>query len=248
MTAPATAIKVRALSKWFGSWRALHGVSVDIEGGACTVLCGPSGSGKSTFLRCLNGLEEWQMGDIEIGGVAVGDRPRVLTKLRRDVGMVFQSFNLFPHLSVLDNVTLAPRILLRRGRKDTEAQALRLLERVGVARQAAKLPAGLSGGQKQRVAIARALAMEPKVLLFDEPTSALDPESVTEVLDVMIDLAKGGTTMVVVTHEMGFARRVASRVIFMDKGRIVETAAPDAFFTCPCSDRAKSFLADIRSS
>ncbi len=248
MTAPATAIKVRALSKWFGSWRALHGVSVDIEGGACTVLCGPSGSGKSTFLRCLNGLEEWQMGDIEIGGVAVGDRPRVLTKLRRDVGMVFQSFNLFPHLSVLDNVTLAPRVLLRRGRKDAEAQALRLLERVGVARQAVKLPAGLSGGQKQRVAIARALAMEPKVLLFDEPTSALDPESVTEVLDVMIDLAKGGTTMVVVTHEMGFARRVASRVIFMDKGRIVETAAPDAFFTCPCSDRAKSFLADIRSS
>lgn len=247
MTA-ATAIKVRTLSKWFGSWRALHGVSVDIEGGACTVLCGPSGSGKSTFLRCLNGLEEWQMGDIEIGGIAVGDRPRALTKLRRDVGMVFQSFNLFPHLSVLDNVTLAPRVLLRRGRKDAEAQALRLLERVGVARQAAKLPAGLSGGQKQRVAIARALAMQPKVLLFDEPTSALDPESVKEVLDVMIELAKGGTTMVVVTHEMGFARRVASRVIFMDKGRIVETAAPETFFTCPCSDRAKSFLADIRSS
>ena len=248
MTVTATAIKVRALSKWFGSWRALHGVSVDIEGGACTVLCGPSGSGKSTFLRCLNGLEEWQMGDIEIGGVKIGNRTRALTKLRRDVGMVFQSFNLFPHLSVLDNVTLAPRILLRRGRKDAEAQAMRLLERVGVARQANKLPAGLSGGQKQRVAIARALAMEPKVLLFDEPTSALDPESVKEVLDVMIELAKGGTTMVVVTHEMGFARRVAGSVVFMDKGRIIETAAPDTFFTCPCSDRAKSFLADIRSS
>jgi general L-amino acid transport system ATP-binding protein len=248
MTVTATAIKVRALSKWFGSWRALHGVSVDIEGGACTVLCGPSGSGKSTFLRCLNGLEEWQMGDVEIGGVKIGDRTRALTRLRRDVGMVFQSFNLFPHLSVLDNVTLAPRVLLRRGRKDAEAQAMRLLERVGVARQADKLPAGLSGGQKQRVAIARALAMEPKVLLFDEPTSALDPESVKEVLDVMIELAKGGTTMVVVTHEMGFARRVASRVVFMDKGHIIETAAPDAFFTCPCSDRAKSFLADIRSS
>jgi ABC-type polar amino acid transport system ATPase subunit len=248
MTVAATAIKVRALSKWFGSWRALHGVSVDIEGGACTVLCGPSGSGKSTFLRCLNGLEEWQMGDIEIGGVKIGDRTRALTRLRRDVGMVFQSFNLFPHLSVLDNVTLAPRVLLRRGRKDAEAQAMRLLERVGVARQASKLPAGLSGGQKQRVAIARALAMEPNVLLFDEPTSALDPESVKEVLDVMIELAKSGTTMVVVTHEMGFARRVAGRVVFMDKGRIIETAAPDTFFTCPCSDRAKSFLADIRSS
>jgi general L-amino acid transport system ATP-binding protein len=246
MTAP-TAIKVCALSKWFGSWCALRGVSVDIEGGACTVLCGPSGSGKSTFLRCLNGLEEWQTGEIEIGGIAVGDRPRALTRLRRDVGMVFQSFNLFPHLSVLDNVTLAPRRLLHRRRKDAEDQAMRLLQRVGVARQADKLPAGLSGGQKQRVAIARALAMEPKVLLFDEPTSALDPESVKEVLDVMIELAKGGTTMVVVTHEMGFARRVASRVVFMDKGRIVETAAPDAFFTCPCSDRAKSFLADIGS-
>ncbi len=247
MTAP-TSIKVRALSKWFGSWCALQGVSVDIEGGACTVLCGPSGSGKSTFLRCLNGLEEWQAGEIEIGGIAVGDRPRALTRLRRDVGMVFQSFNLFPHLSVLDNVTLAPRRLLHRRRKDAEEQAMRLLQRVGVARQADKLPAGLSGGQKQRVAIARALAMEPKVLLFDEPTSALDPESVKEVLDVMIELAKGGTTMVVVTHEMGFARRVASRVVFMDKGRIVETAAPDAFFTCPCSDRAKSFLADISPS
>lgn len=240
-----TAIKVRALSKWFGSWRALHDVSVDIEGGACTVLCGPSGSGKSTFLRCLNGLDEWQSGEIEIGGIAVGDRPRALTRLRRDVGMVFQSFNLFPHLSVLDNVTLAPRVLLRRRRTEAEAQAMRLLERVGVARQAGKLPAGLSGGQKQRVAIARALAMEPKVLLFDEPTSALDPESVKEVLDVMIELAKSGTTMVVVTHEMGFARRVASRVVFMDKGSIVETAAPDAFFTCPCSDRARNFLADV---
>ncbi|MBK1864978.1 amino acid ABC transporter ATP-binding protein [Aestuariivirga sp. YIM B02566] len=244
MTAP-TSIKVRSLSKWFGSWRALQGVSVDIEGGACTVLCGPSGSGKSTFLRCLNGLEEWQTGEIEIGGIAVGDQPRALTRLRRDVGMVFQSFNLFPHLSVLDNVTLAPRRLLHRRRKDAEEQAMRLLQRVGVARQADKLPAGLSGGQKQRVAIARALAMEPKVLLFDEPTSALDPESVKEVLDVMIELAKGGTTMVVVTHEMGFARRVASRVLFMDKGRIVETAEPEAFFTCPCSERAKSFLADI---
>lgn len=247
MTAPM-AIKVRALSKWFGSWRALQGVSVDIEGGACTVLCGPSGSGKSTFLRCLNGLEEWHTGEIEIGGIAVGDRPRALTRLRREVGMVFQSFNLFPHLSVLDNVTLAPRLLRHRRRKDAEEQAMRILQRVGVARQADKLPAGLSGGQKQRVAIARALAMEPKVLLFDEPTSALDPESVKEVLDVMIELAKGGTTMVVVTHEMGFARRVASRVVFMDKGRIVETAAPDAFFTCPCSDRAKSFLADIAST
>ncbi|MFZ5675846.1 MAG: amino acid ABC transporter ATP-binding protein [Pseudomonadota bacterium] len=240
-----TAIKIRALSKWFGAWRALHGVSVDIEGGACTVLCGPSGSGKSTFLRCLNGLEEWQSGEIEIGGIAVGDRPRALTRLRRDVGMVFQSFNLFPHLSVLDNVALAPRLLLRRRRKDAETEAMRLLKRVGVARQAGKLPAGLSGGQKQRVAIARALAMEPKVLLFDEPTSALDPESVREVLDVMIELATGGTTMVVVTHEMSFARHVASRVIFMDRGRIVETGEPDAFFSCPRSDRAKQFLADI---
>ncbi|MEO5325624.1 amino acid ABC transporter ATP-binding protein [Mesorhizobium sp. CC13] len=244
MTANAS-IAVRSLSKWYGSWRALRDVSLDIDGGTCTVLCGPSGSGKSTLLRCLNGLEEWQEGDVAIGGVAVGYKARELRRLRRDVGMVFQSFNLFPHLSVLDNVTLAPRIVRRRSRRETEEHAMQLLERVGVAQHAAKLPSALSGGQQQRVAIARALAMRPNVLLFDEPTSALDPESVKEVLDVMIDLARSGTTMVVVTHEMGFARRVAGRVVFMDKGSIIETGEPGEFFDCPCTDRAKAFLGNI---
>ncbi|AWC23167.1 Glutamine transport ATP-binding protein GlnQ [Aminobacter sp. MSH1] len=238
-------IAVRSLSKWYGSWRALRDISLDIASGTCTVLCGPSGSGKSTLLRCLNGLEEWQQGEVAIGGVAVGYKARELCRLRRDVGMVFQHFNLFPHLTVLDNVTLAPRIVRGRRRRESEDHAMHLLERVGVAEHAGKLSSALSGGQQQRVAIARALAMQPHVLLFDEPTSALDPESVKEVLDVMIDLARSGTTMVVVTHEMGFARRVAGRVIFMDKGSIVETGAPDEFFDCPCTDRAKAFLGDI---
>ena len=243
-----TIITVRSLSKWFGSWRALHGVSLDIERGACIVLCGPSGSGKSTLLRCLNGLEEWQDGEISVDGVPVGVRARHLRRLRRDVGMVFQNFNLFPHMRVLDNVSLAPRLIRRMKRREAETKAMRLLERVGVAEHADKLPAALSGGQQQRVAIARALAMEPKVILFDEPTSALDPESVKEVLDVMIDLSRAGTTMVVVTHEMGFARRVAGQVFFMDGGNIVETAAPDRFFECPCTDRAKAFLAHLDRS
>ncbi|RTM05539.1 MAG: amino acid ABC transporter ATP-binding protein [Hyphomicrobiales bacterium] len=238
-------IAVRSLSKWFGNWRALRGVSMDIESGSCTVLCGPSGSGKSTLLRCLNGLEEWQEGEISIAGVPVGLTSGHLRRLRREVGMVFQNFNLFPHLSVLDNVSLAPRIVGGKKRREAEGQAMRLLEHVGVAAHAAKVPAALSGGQQQRVAIARALAMEPKVMLFDEPTSALDPESVKEVLDVMIDLSRGGTTMVVVTHEMGFARRVAERIIFMDGGKVVETASPDQFFHCPCTERARAFLTHL---
>jgi ABC-type polar amino acid transport system ATPase subunit len=223
-------------------------VSLDIERGACIVLCGPSGSGKSTLLRCLNGLEEWQDGEISVAGVPVGVKARHLRRLRRDVGMVFQSFNLFPHMRVLDNVSLAPRLIRRKKRHEAEAKAMHLLERVGVAEHAGKLPAALSGGQQQRVAIARALAMEPKVMLFDEPTSALDPESVKGVLDVMIDLSCGGTTMVVVTHEMGFARRVAGQVVFMDGGSIVETAAPNQFFNCPCTERARTFLAHLDRS
>jgi ABC-type polar amino acid transport system ATPase subunit len=241
-------IAVRSLSKWYGAWCALDNVSFDVDSGSCTVLCGPSGSGKSTLLRCLNGLEEWEEGDVVIGGTPVAHRTRDLRRLRREVGMVFQSFNLFPHLDALTNVTIAPRVVGRRNRAEAERAGMALLERVGLADQARKLPADLSGGQQQRVAIARALAMQPRALLFDEPTSALDPESIKEVLDIMVELAHGGTTMVVVTHEMGFARHIAHRVVFMDRGRIVEAADPARFFAAPASDRARAFLGQIRAT
>jgi ABC-type polar amino acid transport system ATPase subunit len=241
-------IAVRSLSKWYGAWCALDNVSFDVGSGSCTVLCGPSGSGKSTLLRCLNGLEEWEAGDVVIGGTPVAHRAGDLRRLRREVGMVFQSFNLFPHLDALTNVTIAPRVVGRRNRAEAERAGMALLERVGLADQARKLPADLSGGQQQRVAIARALAMQPRALLFDEPTSALDPESIKEVLDIMVELARGGTTMVVVTHEMGFARHIAHRVVFMDRGRIVEAADPARFFAAPASDRARAFLGQIRAT
>ncbi|WP_319633546.1 amino acid ABC transporter ATP-binding protein [Pelagibius marinus] len=238
-------ISVRSLCKWYGAWCALDHVSLEVRAGSCTVLCGPSGSGKSTLLRCLNGLEEWEAGDVIIGGCPVARRARDLRRLRREVGMVFQSFNLFPHLDALANVTIAPRVVGRQRRADAERAGMALLARVGLADQARKLPADLSGGQQQRVAIARALAMAPRALLFDEPTSALDPESIKEVLDIMVELAESGTTMVVVTHEMGFARHVAHNVIFMDRGRIVEAADPASFFKAPASERARAFLGEI---
>jgi ABC-type polar amino acid transport system ATPase subunit len=238
-------IAVRSLCKWYGACCALDCVSLEVEAGSCTVLCGPSGSGKSTLLRCLNGLEEWEDGEVVIGGVPVAHRARDLRRLRCEVGMVFQSFNLFPHLDALTNVTIAPRVVAGRRCAEAEQAGMELLERVGLADHARKLPADLSGGQQQRVAIARALAMQPRALLFDEPTSALDPESIKEVLDIMVELADSGTTMVVVTHEMGFARHVAHRVVFMDCGRIVEAADPNRFFDAPASDRARAFLGQI---
>ncbi|WP_029030693.1 amino acid ABC transporter ATP-binding protein [Salinarimonas rosea] len=239
------AVEVASLSKWFGTFLALDDVSLRVPRGCSTVLCGPSGSGKSTLLRCLNGLETWQEGEVRIAGTRVRSRPGDLVALRRRVGMVFQSFHLFPHLDVLANVSLPPRINLRLPRAEAEDRAHRLLAEVGMAELARMFPAQLSGGQKQRVAIARALAMEPQVLLFDEPTSALDPESVGEVLDVMTQLAEHGRTMVVVTHEMGFARRVCHEVVFLSDGRIVECAPADRFFSDPASDRARTFLGQV---
>jgi len=238
-------IAVRSLCKWYGACCALDYVSLEVEGGSCTVLCGPSGSGKSTLLRCLNGLEEWEDGEVVIGGQPVAHRARDIRLLRCEVGMLFQSFHHFPHLDALTNVTIAPRVVGGRRRAEAEKAGMELLDRVGLADHARKLPADLSGGQQQRVAIARALAMKPRALLFDEPTSALDPESIKEVLDIMVELADSGTTMVVVTHEMGFARHVAHRVIFMDRGRIVEAAKSDRFFDAPSSDRARAFLGQI---
>lgn len=240
------AIHVSGLSKWFGAFRALSEIDLSIERGRCLVLCGPSGSGKSTLLRCLNGLEEWDAGEIRLGREAVGHRTGELVALRRRVGMVFQSFNLFPHLTVLDNVALAPRVNLRTPRESAEARAAELLRSVGLAGYETKMPRELSGGQQQRVAIARALAMNPEVLLFDEPTSALDPESIGGVLQLMTQLAERGCTMVVVTHEMGFARRVCHNVIFMARGRVVENAPPDEFFEDPKTERAKAFLTQVR--
>ncbi len=236
-------ITVRNLGKWYGEWCALQGVSLNVEEGACIVLCGPSGSGKSTLLRCLNGLEEWHEGEIEIAGRMVKRTAKSLRALRREVGMVFQNFNLFPHLDAVTNVSIGPRVILHRRRAEAEAAAIALLDRVGIGEFARSYPDELSGGQQQRVAIARALAMKPRVLLFDEPTSALDPESVKEVLDVMVDLARDGVTMIVVTHEMGFARKVADRIVLLDHGAIVEAARPDEFFQNPKSRRAQDFIA-----
>jgi len=234
-------IRIRNLHKWFGPLHVLKGISLEVAPGEKLVIIGPSGSGKSTLIRTINRLEDFQEGEVVVDGMNVKD-DRALRAVRREVGMVFQQFNLFPHMTVLENITLAPMRVRGWSREKAERKALELLERVGILDQAGKYPGQLSGGQQQRVAIARALAMEPKVMLFDEPTSALDPEMVGEVLDVMRDLARGGMTMLVVTHEMGFAREVADRVIFMDGGQIVEEGRPEEIFSRPREERTRSFL------
>jgi general L-amino acid transport system ATP-binding protein len=231
--------------KWFGSFHALRGCNLTVQEKEVVVIIGPSGSGKSTFIRCMNRLEVHQRGTIQVNGVALTDDVRHIDQIRREVGMVFQSFNLFPHLTVLDNVTLAPRKVRRWSKPDADEKAMYFLRKVGIPEQASKYPGELSGGQQQRVAIARALTMEPKVMLFDEPTSALDPEVIGEVLDVMVNLAHEGTTMVVVTHEMGFAREVSDRVVFMDHGEMLEESTPEQFFTQPRHERLQAFLSKI---
>jgi glutamate/aspartate transport system ATP-binding protein len=240
-------IEIRDVSKWYGSFQVLDRCTTAVEKGDVVVVCGPSGSGKSTLIKTVNGLEPFQRGEVLVDGVSVGGRGTDLPKLRARVGMVFQHFELFPHLSVTENLTLAQVKVLRRTTSEALAKGKSLLERVGLGDQAGKYPGSLSGGQQQRVAIARALCMDPVVMLFDEPTSALDPEMVSEVLDVMVGLAREGMTMMVVTHEMGFARQVASRVIFMDQGRIVEDAPKEDFFGAPQSrsERARQFLSKI---
>jgi len=238
---------MRGVNKWFGEFQALSDINLTVESGERIVVCGPSGSGKSTLIRCINVLEGHQQGEIRFNGALVSDKASRMEVVRRDIGMVFQQFNLFPHLTVLENCMLAPVKTERLKPAKARETALALLERVRIADQANKYPAQLSGGQQQRVAIARALCMNPKVMLFDEPTSALDPEMVKEVLDTMIDLARDGMTMICVTHEMGFARAVADRVIFMDAGRIVESAEPATFFSNPEHPRTREFLAQILS-
>jgi general L-amino acid transport system ATP-binding protein len=231
--------------KWFGSFHALRGCNLTVQEKEVVVIIGPSGSGKSTFIRCMNRLEVHQRGTIRVNGVALTDDVRHIDQIQREVGMVFQSFNLFPHLTVLDNVTLAPRKVRRWSKPDADEKAMYFLRKVGIPEQASKYPGELSGGQQQRVAIARALTMEPKVMLFDEPTSALDPEVIGEVLDVMVNLAHEGTTMVGVTHEMGFAREVSDRVVFMDHGEMLEESTPEQFFTQPRHERLQAFLSKI---
>jgi glutamate transport system ATP-binding protein len=238
-------VRLSKVNKWFGDLHVLQDIDLTIDRGEVVVVIGPSGSGKSTLCRTINRLESIEQGEISIDGQRLPEEGRALARLRADVGMVFQSFNLFAHRTILENVTLGPIKVRGQSKAEAEKRARELLERVGVSAQADKYPAQLSGGQQQRVAIARALAMDPKVMLFDEPTSALDPEMISEVLDVMIALARDGMTMVVVTHEMGFARRAANRVVFMDGGQIVESSDPETFFTNPTSDRAKDFLSKI---
>jgi len=238
-------ISIRSISKWYGEFQALKKCSTEVSKGEVVVVCGPSGSGKSTLIKCVNGLELFQEGEIWVDGISVADRKTDLPKLRARVGMVFQHFELFPHLTILDNITLAQCRVLGRSKKQAAAKALQLLEMVGLTEHQPKFPAQLSGGQQQRVAIARALAMDPIAMLFDEPTSALDPEMINEVLDVMVNLAHSGMTMLVVTHEMGFARKVADRVIFMDNGEIVEDRPKQTFFEHPETDRARLFLSKI---
>jgi glutamate/aspartate transport system ATP-binding protein len=238
-------ISIKNVSKYYGSFRVLAECTAEVQKGEVIVICGPSGSGKSTLIKCVNGLEPFQQGEIVVNDISVGDPGTNLSKLRAHVGMVFQNFELFPHMSVVDNLCIAPIKVLGRGREESIQRGLKLLDRVGLLTQADKYPGQLSGGQQQRVAIARALAMDPICMLFDEPTSALDPEMVNEVLDVMVGLAQEGMTMMVVTHEMGFARRVANRVIFMDEGRIVEDAPKEDFFSKPRSERAQQFLSKI---
>ncbi|MCC6613803.1 MAG: amino acid ABC transporter ATP-binding protein [Anaerolineae bacterium] len=238
-------IECDSVNKWFGDFHVLKDISLKVREREVVVVIGPSGSGKSTLIRCINRLEEHQEGKIAVDGVELTNDTKNINAIRREVGMVFQSFNLFPHLSVLDNITLAQRHVRRRPRKEAEEVAMQLLDRVGIPEQARKYPGQLSGGQQQRVAIARALAMNPKIMLFDEPTSALDPEMIKEVLDVMRELAHSGMTMMCVTHEMGFAREVADRVIFMDSGRIVEIGTPEHFFSSPSHERTQLFLSQI---
>jgi general L-amino acid transport system ATP-binding protein len=238
-------VGITGLNKWYGDFHVLRDIDADVAKGERIVICGPSGSGKSTFIRCINALEEFQEGRIVVDGIELGPQLRRVDEVRREVGMVFQSFNLFPHLTVLENCTLAPIWVRHMPKKDADAAAMKYLERVKIPHQANKYPAQLSGGQQQRVAIARALTMNPKVMLFDEPTSALDPEMVKEVLDTMVDLAKEGMTMLVVTHEMGFAKEVANRIVFMDAGQIIETNTPANFFANPEHARTKLFLSQI---
>ena len=238
-------IEMSAVNKYFGAFHVLKDVNLAVGRGEKVVVCGPSGSGKSTLIRLVNRLETHQSGRVVVDGVELTEDPRTVDRVRREVGMVFQSFNLFPHLTVLQNLTLAPIWVQRVPRKEAEATAMHFLNRVRIPEQVDKYPSQLSGGQQQRVAIARALCMKPKLMLFDEPTSALDPEMIKEVLDVMVELAREGMTMMVVTHEMGFARTVADRVVFMDGGRIVEAAPPAEFFSAPKTDRAKLFLSQV---
>ncbi|MEG4393059.1 amino acid ABC transporter ATP-binding protein [Microcoleus sp. BROC3] len=245
LTAPEQVIIAENVHKWYGQFHVLRGVSMTVNRGEVVVVMGPSGSGKSTFIRTFNALEEYQQGKITIDGIELSHDLRNIETIRREVGMVFQQFNLFPHLSVLQNVMLAPVWVRRWPKKKAEEVAIQLLERVGILEQAKKYPGQLSGGQQQRVAIARSLAMQPKIMLFDEPTSALDPEMVREVLDVMRNLAQTGITMVVVTHEVGFAREVADRIVLMDGGVLVEEAQPEEFFQNPKEERTRKFLSQI---
>lgn len=238
-------IELRGVNKWYGTFHVLKDINLDVKKGERIVVCGPSGSGKSTMIRCINRLEEHQRGDIIVNGVPLNNDLKNIDAIRREVGMVFQHFNLFPHLTVLQNCTLAPIWVRHTPQKQAEALAMQYLERVKIPQQAHKFPGQLSGGQQQRVAIARSLCMNPEVMLFDEPTSALDPEMIKEVLDVMIELAESGMTMICVTHEMGFAKTVADRVIFMDQGQIVEENEPHAFFNTPQNERTQMFLSQI---
>ena len=238
-------IKTNDVKKWFGDFQALKGISMEVQEGEVLVICGPSGSGKSTFIRCINRLEQHQEGEIIVDGIELTNDLKNIEAIRSEVGMVFQSFNLFPHLTVMQNITLAPIWVRKKSRSESEEKAMELLTRVGIPEQASKFPGQLSGGQQQRVAIARALAMEPKIMLFDEPTSALDPEMIKEVLDAMKELALSGMNMIVVTHEMGFAKEVADRVMLFDEGLMVEENTPTEFFDNPQNDRTKLFLSQI---
>ena len=240
-------IRLVDVNKWYGEFQALKNINLTVNRGERVVVCGPSGSGKSTMIRCINRLEEHQRGSIVVDDIELTDNLKNIEAIRSEVGMVFQSFNLFPHLSVMDNLTLAPTWVRKMPKKDAEEIAMEYLKRVQIPEQAFKYPGQLSGGQQQRVAIARALCMQPKIMLFDEPTSALDPEMIKEVLDVMVELAESGMTMIVVTHEMGFAKTVADQMVFMDHGEIVETAPPAAFFEAPRNERTRTFLSQILS-
>ncbi len=239
------AIEIRNMNKWYGDFHVLKDINVTVNRGERIVVCGPSGSGKSTLIRCINRLEQHQKGDIIVDGTELSSDLKNIDKIRSEVGMVFQHFNLFPHLTILENCTLAPIWVRKTPKKEAEEIAMHFLEKVKIPEQALKYPGQLSGGQQQRVAIARSLCMKPRIMLFDEPTSALDPEMIAEVLDTMIELAQEGMTMIVVTHEMGFARKVANRVIFMDQGQIVEQNEPEAFFNNPKSERTQLFLSQI---
>ncbi|MEH6457740.1 MAG: amino acid ABC transporter ATP-binding protein [Cocleimonas sp.] len=238
-------IKMENLNKWYGTFHVLKDINLNVTKGERIVVCGPSGSGKSTLIRCINRLEEFQEGSLSVDGVALNEDIKNIELVRREVGMVFQHFNLFPHLTILENLTLAPLWVRKVPKKEAEATAMEYLERVKIPEQALKFPGQLSGGQQQRVAIARSLCMNPKIMLFDEPTSALDPEMISEVLDVMVELAEDGMTMICVTHEMGFAKKVADRVIFMDAGQIVEQNNPQEFFDNPQNERTQEFLSQI---